>query len=320
MLLRSAVIMPLFVSLLGGGSVSCVAAEAGQSHYWPGSIASVIDRASPSESLVINVSTRRHEGRVSHNGTPVPLGRFLATDVDIESEMLAVAVNWNPGREIAEDWMYSAGMKIPYISQQVTATIGSGNSGVRKSDKDSGAGDILLSPLMLSYAVNRTWWGDVRFNIYAPTGRYDAESLANTGTNYWTFEPIVGLVHIEPAVGREFSLFSGMAVNTRNTDTDYHTGAQFHLASTYVQYAILLGGFTGIGVSGYLFRQLSGDSGSGASAGDFKSHGVGLGPVLSYRSWWGGAAIMAELKCFYSVENTRSPDGNHFSLKFSMTY
>ncbi|WP_299019795.1 transporter [uncultured Photobacterium sp.] len=291
------------------------------SHYWPGANASVIDRAPPpSESLVVKVFTSHHEGRISGNGHSVPVGRYTATDVDIESQRLAITVNWNPGWEIAENWTYALGMSLPYILQQVTATVGSESLGVRETHKDSGAGDTLLSPVLLSYAINRIWWGDVRFNIYAPTGRYDAESLANTGSNYWTFEPVVGLIHVEPAVGREFSVFSSVTFNTKNRDTDYHSGAQLHLESTYVQYAILFGGFTGIGVSGYLFHQLSGDSGIGANQGEFKSHGTGFGPVISYRSWWGDSEIMAELKWLSSVENTRSPDGDTFSLKFSMAY
>jgi hypothetical protein len=43
-----------------------------------------------------------------------------------------------------------------------------------------------------------------------------------------------------------------------------------------------LGGYAGVGVSGYFYQQITKDSGSGAVLGSFEGMTTGVGPVLSY--------------------------------------
>jgi hypothetical protein len=38
-----------------------------------------------------------------------------------------------------------------------------------------------------------------------------------------------------------------------------------------------------VGLVGYVYEQITGDSGAGATLGDFKSRGVGIGPQVGYR-------------------------------------
>ena len=67
----------------------------------------------------------------------------------------------------------------------------------------------------------------------------------------------------------------GILANTKNDDTDYETGSEFHL--DFVANQFLTETFA-IGVRGYYYNQFTGDRGSGARLGGFEGESVGLGP------------------------------------------
>lgn len=58
-----------------------------------------------------------------------------------------------------------------------------------------------------------------RTGIYAPTGDYEVGRLANTGKNFWTFEPTLGLMYFGLNNGIEASVFVGADFNTENPAT-----------------------------------------------------------------------------------------------------
>ena len=67
------------------------------------------------------------------------------------------------------------------------------------------------------------------------------------------------------------------------SDTNYKSGTQMHLEATAAQHLPLWGGGASAGVTGFGYKQVTGDSGSGAAFGDFKARSFGLGSVVSYR-------------------------------------
>ncbi len=58
------------------------------------------------------------------------------------------------GLELAPAWSYAMSATIPYIKMDVTASVQGGPVGVRRSDSESGLGDIVLMPLMVNYIVD----------------------------------------------------------------------------------------------------------------------------------------------------------------------
>jgi len=76
----------------------------------------------------------------------------------------------------------------------------------------------------------------VRLGIYAPAGDYDVGELANVGKNYWTFEPAISLSYVSSKIGLELTGFAGMDFNTKNAETHYETGTQFHLDLTAAEH------------------------------------------------------------------------------------
>lgn len=51
-------------------------------------------------------------------------------------------------------------------------------------------------------------------------------------------------------------------------------------------------GYLSVGANGYVYEQITGDSGSGAKLGDLKGRSIGVGPVLGY-VWPGEETMLA---------------------------
>lgn len=206
---------------------------------------------------------------------------------------------------------------IPWVDVTVSADVSDSMGGptVRRSDNDKAIGDIVLIPVMLRYKYSPDLSIDSRLTFYAPTGHYTVGALANTGKNFWTIEPTVALMYFGQKNGREGSLFFGASFNQENPDTNYKSGTQVHLDGTLAQHFPMWGGLAGAGISGYWYKQVSGDSGSGATLGEFKAQANGLGPVLSYTKAVDGVNIIAEVKWIKEFSNNNRLEGDILWLK-----
>ena len=154
-----------------------------------------------------------------------------------------------------------------------------------------------------------------RVGTYAPTGNDKVGRLANTGKNFWTVEPVLGLMYFGQKNGIEGSVFTGFDFNTENTDTDYQSGRQVHVDGTLAQHVPRAGRLVGAGVSAYYYQQVSDDSGSGATLGAFKGRTIGLGPAISYARKVSGCDTITELKWLNEVETKNRLDGDIVWLK-----
>lgn len=183
-------------------------------------------------------------------------------------------------------------------------------------DSDTGFGDMLLNPFAL-------YWNFGDFNvklteyIVAPTGRYDVNSLVNVGRNYWAFDTQLGLTWFHKQTGTEISLLPGIMVNTTNPATDYHTGTEFHLDFMVNQFVAPT---FAVGLQGYWYKQVDGDSGSGAVFGPFMGEAVGIGPALLWSPEFlkGKAAVI--LKYLRDVSNTNRLQGDWGQITFSYRF
>jgi hypothetical protein len=72
--------------------------------------------------------------------------------------------------------------------------------------------------------------------IIAPTGGYDINEQVNLGRNYWSFDTVGAATWLHTATGSEVSVAPGIMLNTENDDTDYTTGAEFHVDFTANQF------------------------------------------------------------------------------------
>ena len=64
-----------------------------------------------------------------------------------------------------------------------------------------------------------------------------------------------------------------------------------------------------MGLAGYFYKQLSGDSGSGAVLGDFKSEVSAVGPQVGYFFKVGDQKWYANLKGYHEFDAKNRPEG-----------
>jgi hypothetical protein len=112
-----------------------------------------------------------------------------------------------------------------------------------------------------------------------PSGTYDPNRLANLSFGFTAVDAGVGCTYRDFKTGHEFSVVGGLTYSFMNQDLQYQNGIDFHLdwgASQFVSKNIH------IGLAGYFFQQLTGDSGAGAKLGDFKGRVAGIGPQIGF--------------------------------------
>ena len=246
------------------------AAEGGSSHYLPGAAGDVLIAQSPEPGLQTAVTFWCQGGEVN---AAVLQGK-VGVELDLDLTLAIPSAIYTFETPVLGG-AYTMGVAVPFGYANLDATLAGplGNS-INASEDSFNLSDIAFTPLQLNW--NRKYFS-FKFAevIIAPTGAYDTDNLVNLGRNYWSFDTIGGMTWFNEATGTEFSLAPGIMVNTKNDDTDYKTGTEFHLDYTVNQF---LSETFSVGLRGYYYKQLTGDSGRGAILGDFKSESYGLGP------------------------------------------
>jgi len=182
-----------------------------------------------------------------------------------------------------------------------------------KADNDSGAfGDVMLTAALY-------WKGKGNFHyklsesIFAPTGHYTAGRLANVGRNYWAFDTVFTVTWLDMASRTEISLAPGIMFNLENPDTDYESGTEFHVdfaMNKFLTEHLDLA----VGLHGYYYKQLSGDSGSGALLGDFKGESYGIGPAIFWSPKTEKGKLSVILKWMHDLDYENRLDGDYGQL------
>jgi hypothetical protein len=112
-----------------------------------------------------------------------------------------------------------------------------------------------------------------------PIGAYNPRRLANLGIGHGAIDAGGGYTYLNPRTGLEFSAVLGFTYNFENPDTKYKNGIDAHLdwgASYFVAKPVH------VGLVGYLYNQITDDSGPGATLGGFRSRVAGIGPQVGY--------------------------------------
>ncbi len=302
-------------ALLAAGILPVTAEEGGSGHYLPGSMSSFVDGVPAAETFIARLNLLSYEGSYDR-GRPLPIAGVTALGVDADSFASGISLLWRPAWEPGGNWSFAVSATIPWVWMDVSADVGvtlpGGNPGtIRRKDSVDDIGDIVVMPLMLNYKFSDDFNANFRVGVYAPTGSYEVGRLANTGKNFWTVEPTLGLMYFGQKNGIEASLFTGFDFNTENDDTDYESGTQFHLDGTLAQHFPLGKGLAGVGLGGYYYEQITGDSGAGAKFGAFEGLTAGLGPVLSWAGKWGDTDVIAELKWLHELETEKRLEGDY---------
>jgi len=149
-----------------------------------------------------------------------------------------------------------------------------------------------------------------------PVGNYSSTSLANLGLGHGAIDAGGGYTYFNPATGHEFSAVAGFTYNFLNTTTQYQSGVDFHLdwgASQFLSKQLF------IGLVGYAYDQVGGDSGSGDRVGAFESRVFSVGPQLGYIFPIAGKQGFLGLKSYFEFGAKDRPEGWNTGLTFAIS-
>jgi hypothetical protein len=181
--------------------------------------------------------------------------------------------------------------------------------------------DAVTAPTDFIPIVQLRWNAGVNnFMLYGtgdiPVGQYDQTSLSNTGIGHFALDGGVGYTYLDPKSGHEFSAVAGFTHNYINPYTQYMNGTDFHLdwgASVFLTKQIL------IGAVGYIYDQVTGDSGAGDHVGPFMSRVVGVGPQIGYIFPLGNYQGYINLKGYGEFDYHDRPHGYNTWLTLSIS-
>jgi len=160
------------------------------------------------------------------------------------------------------------------IAATLTGPRGNQISGNVSDERATFADVYYLGTLKWNQGVNNYMWY-VLGNI--PSGTYDSTRLANLSIGYTGVDSGFGYTYLNPQTGHELSAVAGFSYSGMNNALQYRNGLDFHLDWAMSQF---VSKSVHVGLAGYVYQQVTGDSGAGAKLGDFKGHSVGIGPQI----------------------------------------
>ena len=296
------VVFCLFGALILSSGRIAVAAEGASSNYFPGSYGTVAVATPPTVgwtylnySLFFGAGTER-----------VVLQGRLNVDLDT-----AAYFNMSSGVYAFEKPVlggrFAMGVTLPLGYADLASQLVGPTSTTAVDESETGLGDMLFLPASLFWN-DGNWYYNLYELIVAPTGKYDVNDNINIGRNYWSFDTVIAVTNLNMTTGRDSSLVAGLMINTENDATDYRTGNELHVDAMYNQF--LLEAFA-LGLHGYFYQQVTGDSGSGAILGDFKGQSYGIGPSFLWLPKWGGGNFSVTGTWLHDLHATDRMEGDY---------
>lgn len=220
------------------------------------------------------------------------------------------------GGQFAFAMLGAIGRPTASIDGVLTASIGGLTTTRTGSISDSRFGFSDLIPL----ASLRWNQGVHNFMIYGtgdiPVGTYDPSNLANMGIGHGAADGGVGYTYFNPQTGHEFSVVSGVTYNLKNTQTDYQNGIDWHLdwgASQFLSKQVF------VGAVGYVYQQLTADTGQSPLLGDFKSRVFAIGPQIGFLFPVGNMQGYLNLKGYKEFGAEHRPEGWNAWVTFAIS-
>jgi len=287
------------------------AAEGGYSNYVPGFYGDLALAVEPPDGL----SLRNDVYFYSADGDASVRSGLVEIGVDIDLSFDYLTLLYKPGIEVFGA-QYAFGAAFVAGKVDVGGDVSVGPLSQSFSDDKTSYGDITFIPGVFYWNNGDKLHFSQSFYLVAPVGDYDVDDAANTGLNYWTFETDFAMTYLDQETGQDYSIVIGYGYNSENDDTDYQSGDEFHIDYVINQF---LSESWAIGLHGFYFKQLSGDSGDGALLDDFKAEAAGAGPALMWMppKYEGSVAFVVKWLNEYDAENRL--EGDHIFLSFMMS-
>jgi len=173
-----------------------------------------------------------------------------------------------------------------------------------RSDSVTGFTDLYPIASLAWAEGNNNWM--TYFTGDIPTGSYDPDRLSSIGIGHAAIDAGGGYTYFDQTSGREFSAVVGFTYNFENGDTDYQNGIDVHLDWALSQF---LNEHWQVGVAGYVYGQLSGDSGPKPSDDGLKSSIASIGPEIGYSFTMNGQSAYINLRGYWEFAAKNRVEG-----------
>ena len=178
------------------------------------------------------------------------------------------------------------------------------------SKSKTGFGDTSIG-VYNSWHFNKNFHAAAAVECIIPTGSYHKNDVINIGRNYFSILPVFVYTYLADN-GFEISQKLMYDFNTRNNDTQYTSGQEFHF-----DYAVgwHIDRFT-FGAAGYFVKQTTADHGQTVTDGNY-GQVFAAGPSLKWDFKSGG---YAELKYMKEMLVENRPEGDKFFFKLVLPF
>jgi len=259
---------------LAAPPVPAGADEGGVSFWTPGQYASLA-AVPPSPGWSLPTQLYWYTG-VGDETEPFRRGTNVAVGLASRGPVLSVAPTWAPDLRLLGG-QPSVALSWGYGRQRTSADVTSSATRFERNFSDAQWGGTDLYPL-----VNVAWSRGVHnWLVYGtgdvPVGAYDANRLSNLGIGHGAIDGGAAYTYLDQTSGWEGSATLGVTYNFENPVIDYQNGVDSHLDWAVSRF---FGAFQ-VGIAGYVYYQLTDDSGIGATLGGFRSRVAAVGPEVA---------------------------------------
>lgn len=249
-----------------------------------------------------------------------PFGRVSAVGVDLNYTFNIMTAAWYTDATVLGGTLGFAAT-VPVGGERTSASAAfTGPLGIGRqlgtSDSVNAIGDSAFSAILGWHAGDHHW--NLTLTGFTPTGYYRADALSFTGLNRPAIDFKAAYTFLSSQTGLELTLAPGVTINAINNQTDYQSGAEFHLEYTAIQH--LPGGLYA-GAGGYFYQQLTGDNGAAIPAIlPFKGRVASVGPLLGYTFKVGQQEVNLAGRWFheFAARNKLRGDSVFASLSFRL--
>jgi hypothetical protein len=286
-----AILAGTFLTLHIAGTTIARADEGGTA-FWSSGQYTSLAAVPPTPGWSVSLSAYGYGGDTGASKT-LPIGGALTLGAKQRSATVSAQPGYAPDTALFGGQPF-VGISFGLGGNRTEANVSILNSQIDRSDTFYAGSDL--------YPIASIAWtrGTDNWMVYLtgdiPTGAYRASRLANIGIGHGAIDAGGGYTYYDAKGGMEYSAVLGFTHNWKNKSTDYRNGIDSHLdwaASRFVSPEWELG------VAGYVYYQLTGDSGSGAILGPFKSHEAAVGPEIGYQFTAGGQQWQANVRIYW---------------------
>jgi hypothetical protein len=224
--------------------------------------------------------------------------------LNIFVEVVRVMHTWTP---TVGPFTIASGVVVPMVNVDMELFGSSSN----KFD----IGDITLEPLNIGYSNStQTFFSYLAFDVAIPTGSYSKDDLANTGVNYYSFQPVFNITWF-PTSEWEVTASAAFQINTENNDTNYQSGS---LAMLEYDFGYMVTDKLQLGAQGFFASQFTEDELDGVEFNNGnKLRTNAIGPQLKYDFMPRGGLVL-KWQHEYGVENRSEGDKIWFQFTFQL--